>query len=148
MYQSIVVGTDGSETAQHAVNTAAELARLSGARLTVVTAYRSVRAVALLAAGGSAAIDFHDAEEQQRMEAEELLTHAVMRMDATDVRVSTQARTGDAAEALIATAEEVGADLLVVGNRGMGGVARFLLGSVPNRVAHHSPCAVLIAHTT
>jgi nucleotide-binding universal stress UspA family protein len=49
---------------------------------------------------------------------------------------------------LISTAEEVGADLIVVGNRGMGGVARFLLGSVPNRVAHHAPCAVLIAHTS
>ncbi|MDX6225954.1 MAG: hypothetical protein QOJ92_1757 [Frankiales bacterium] len=148
MYQSIVVGTDGSESAQAAVSSAAELALLAGARLTVVTAYRSVRALALMAAGGSAAIDLVDAEDQQRMEAEELLTHAVMRVDAGGVRITTEARAGDPAEVLISTAEEVGADLIVVGNRGMGGVARFLLGSVPNRVAHHAPCAVLIAHTS
>ena len=147
MYQSIVVGTDGSDSAQGAVATAVSLARLSGAKLSVVTAYRSVRAMALMAAGGSAAIDLREAEEQQAAEAEELLVHALMRIDAGGVRVGTQARPGDAAEVLISVAEDVAADLIVVGNRGMGGVARFLLGSVPNRVAHHAPCGVLIAHT-
>src|SRR6476620_6355338 len=107
MYQSIVVGTDGSESAQSAVSTAIELAELSGARLTVVTAYRSVRALALIAAGGSAAIDLREAEDQQRAEAEELLVHALMRVDAGGVRIATQVRDGDAAEVLISVAEEV-----------------------------------------
>jgi nucleotide-binding universal stress UspA family protein len=56
-------------------------------------------------------------------------------------------REGDPADAIIDAAEEEGADLIVVGNRGMQGAKRFLLGSVPNRVAHHAPCSVLIVHT-
>lgn len=147
MYRTILVGTDGSESAQSAVAQAAALAQLSSARLVLVTAYRSIRAMALMAAGGSAAIDLVEAEDQQRAEAEELLVHALMRTDTAGLKVSTQARTGDPAEVILSTAEETDADLIVVGNRGMGGVSRFLLGNVPNRIAHHAPCAVLIAHT-
>lgn len=54
---------------------------------------------------------------------------------------------GDAASALIDVAETTKADLIVVGSRGMTGAARFLLGSVPNRVAHHAPCTVMIVRT-
>ena len=54
---------------------------------------------------------------------------------------------GDVADALIATAESVRADLVVVGNKGMTGVSRFILGSIPNKVAHHCRCSVLIAYT-
>jgi nucleotide-binding universal stress UspA family protein len=49
---------------------------------------------------------------------------------------------------LIETAERVGADLLVIGNKGMSGVRRFVLGSVPNKISHHCPCSLLIVHTT
>ena len=45
-------------------------------------------------------------------------------------------------------AEEQGAELIVVGNKGMTGAKRFLLGSVPNKVSHHAPCSVLIVRTT
>ena len=45
-------------------------------------------------------------------------------------------------------AEEVGADLIIVGNKGMSGAKRFLLGSVPNKVSHHAPCSVMIIRTT
>lgn len=147
MYKNIVVGTDGSDSAQAAVTQAAELAKLAGSRLVLVTAFRSIRALALMAAGGSATIDLAEAEDQQRAEAEELLVHALMRVDTGGIPVSTHARAGDAAETILRVAEEVDADLIVVGNRGMSGVSRFLLGSVPNRVVHHAPCAVLIAHT-
>jgi nucleotide-binding universal stress UspA family protein len=54
---------------------------------------------------------------------------------------------GEPADALIKVAEAVQADLLVVGNRGMSGVRRFMVGSVPNRVSHHSPCSLLIVDT-
>ena len=54
----------------------------------------------------------------------------------------------DPADALVSVATEVQADLLVVGNRGMSGLKRFVLGSVPNRIAHHAPCNLLIVHTT
>jgi nucleotide-binding universal stress UspA family protein len=63
------------------------------------------------------------------------------------VRVETHARPGDPADVLVDVAEEVGADLLVIGNRGMTGVKRFVLGSVPNKVSHHAPCSLLIVDT-
>lgn len=63
------------------------------------------------------------------------------------IQVETKVRTGDAATTLVEEAGE-GYDLLVVGNRGMTGPSRFLLGSVPNKVSHHSPCPLLIVHTT
>ena len=59
-------------------------------------------------------------------------------------RVETFARVGDAADAILDVAEEQAADLIVVGNKGMTGATRFLLGSVPNKVSHHAPCSVLI----
>ncbi len=62
--------------------------------------------------------------------------------------VETFARQGDAADAILDVAEEHRADLIVVGNRGMTGAKRFLLGSVPNKVSHHAPCSVLIVRTT
>ena len=58
------------------------------------------------------------------------------------------ARQGDPADAILDVAEEQGADLIVVGNKGMTGAKRFLLGSVPNKVSHHAPCSVLIVRTT
>jgi nucleotide-binding universal stress UspA family protein len=54
---------------------------------------------------------------------------------------------GDPGEVLIRVAEGVDADLVVVGNRGMTGVKRFVLGSVPNKVSHHCPCSLLIVDT-
>ena len=62
--------------------------------------------------------------------------------------MNTYAREGDPADAILDVAEERGADLIVVGNKGMTGAKRFLLGSVPNKVSHHAPCSVLIIRTT
>ncbi len=53
----------------------------------------------------------------------------------------------DIADALLSTAEKVGADLIVVGNQGMSGMSRFVLGSIPNKLAHHCHCSLLIANT-
>ena len=58
------------------------------------------------------------------------------------------AREGDPADAILDVAEERKADLIIVGNKGMTGAKRFLLGSVPNKVSHHAPCSVLIIRTT
>ena len=62
--------------------------------------------------------------------------------------VDTYAREGDPADAILDVAEENNADLIVVGNKGMTGAKRFLLGSVPNKVSHHAPCSVMIIRTT
>ena len=64
------------------------------------------------------------------------------------VEVQIFARQGDPADAILDVAEETKADLIIVGNKGMTGARRFLLGSVPNKVSHHAPCSVLIIRTT
>ncbi len=64
------------------------------------------------------------------------------------VEVETHAREGDPADAILDVAEEQRADLIVVGNKGMTGAKRFLLGSVPNKVSHHAPCSVMIIRTS
>jgi len=69
-------------------------------------------------------------------------------LDAGVGDVETFARQGDAADAILDVAEEQRSDLIVVGNKGMTGAKRFLLGSVPNKVSHHAPCSVLIVRTT
>ena len=75
---------------------------------------------------------------------------ATCAQQAADAGVSahTHARQGDPADAILDVAEEIDADLVVVGNKGMTGAKRFLLGSVPNKVSHHAPCSVLIIRTT
>ena len=70
------------------------------------------------------------------------------RSRAAGVEVETFARQGDPADAILDVAEERNADLIIVGNKGMTGAKRFLLGSVPNKVSHHAPCSVLIIRTT
>ena len=64
------------------------------------------------------------------------------------IEVETMAREGDPADAILDVAEEKKADLIVVGNKGMTGAKRFLLGSVPNKVSHHAPCSVMIIRTS
>ena len=76
------------------------------------------------------------------------LTDVVSAIGAGVSQVETFARQGDAADAILDVAEEQRSDLIVVGNRGMTGAKRFLLGSVPNKVSHHAPCSVLIIRTT
>lgn len=150
MFNSIVVGTDGSVTAAAAVRRAVDLARLSGARLHVVTAFRPVEAVASVAAASSyssgLAVNVAQLGPEQRREAEAIAERAVPPVDADDIEVECHARPGNPAEVIVEVARHIGADLIIVGNRGMNG-ARRLLGSVPNRVTHSAPCAVMVVHT-
>ncbi len=144
MYHRIVVGTDGSATADRAVDAAGGIARLTGGSVHIVTAYRPVRAAAVVA--GAAAVQTWFGEDE-RQAAEQMVEEAAERLKERGVAAVAVARLGDPADVLLATAEEFGADLLVVGNRGMSGVRRYLLGSVADRVVHHAACTVHIAHT-
>ena len=83
-----------------------------------------------------------------REDVEATLQEAADGVDGAGVKVETFAREGAAADAILDVAEEQHADLIVVGNKGMTGAKRFLLGSVPNKVSHHAPCSVLIIRTT
>jgi nucleotide-binding universal stress UspA family protein len=148
MFTSILVGTDGSETAHTALARAIELAAGLQARLAIVSAFEPVSDPRLRGEQVVAppdvqwAINPHD-------EVLALLEAARAEAGAAGVaEVDTFPRQGDAADAIIDVAEERRCDLIVIGNKGMTGAKRFLLGSVPNKVSHHAPCSVLIVRTT
>ena len=147
MFASIVVGTDGSETADEAVKQAMELAKAVGAKVHLVSAFEPV--------GGQRLREERQQipEDMQwmvnpREDVSETLEEAAGRLRESGIQVETHAREGDPADAILDVAEEERADLIVVGNKGMTGAKRFLLGSVPNKVSHHAPCSVMIIRTT
>jgi nucleotide-binding universal stress UspA family protein len=147
MFSRIVVGTDGSDTARQAVREAAELAKNTGASLYIVSAYDPVPASRLREERLEAPSDIeHMVGPAEDVDA----TLAEAAKDAGDsgVQVRTFARQGEPADAILDVADEEKADLIVVGNKGMTGAKRFLLGSVPNKVSHHAPSSVLIVRTT
>ena len=147
MFRSIVVGTDGSDTASQAVRQAVNLARAVGAKLELVSAYEPVPAQRLREEPRDAPEDLRWAINPREDVDTTLEESAGIAADA-GVTAETYARQGDAADAILDVAEERDADLIVVGNKGMTGAKRFLLGSVPNKVSHHAPCSVLIIRTT
>jgi nucleotide-binding universal stress UspA family protein len=147
MFRSIVVGTDGSDTATKAVGQAVELARAVGAKLELVSAYEPVPAQRLNEERRQAPEDLQWAINP-REDVDATLEAAAEVARKAGVEVSVYARQGDPADAILDVAEEREADLVIVGNKGMTGAKRFLLGSVPNKVSHHAPCSVLIIRTT
>jgi len=82
-----------------------------------------------------------------RDDVQAMLEAAAREIRAAGVEVEVFALQGDPADAILDVAEERGSDLIVIGNKGMTGAKRFLLGSVPNKVSHHAPCSVLIIRT-
>ncbi|TMM17654.1 MAG: universal stress protein [Actinobacteria bacterium] len=147
MFSSIVVGTDGSATATEAVREAVEVAKAVGATLQLVSAYAPVSEQRLREERRSAPEDVQWAIHPKQ-EVELSLSDAADIAREAGVDVNTHPRQGDPADAILDVAEEQGADLIVVGNKGMTGAKRFLLGSVPNKISHHAPCSVMIIRTT
>ena len=147
MFTRIVVGTDGSETAAEAVRQAVDLAKLAGAQLSIVSAYAPIsrRQVEGEKEGAPADVQY---EIGPREDVNLVLDGAAAAARKDGVEVQTHPVQGEPAEAILNVAEETNADLIVVGNKGMTGAKRFLLGSVPNKVSHHAPCSVLIIRTT
>ena len=147
MFGSIVVGTDGSETAGEAVRQATELAKAVGASVYLVSAFEPVGNQRLREERQQVPDDMQWMVNA-REDVDTTLREAEEQIKETGVDVQTFARQGDPADAILDVAEEQNADLIVVGNKGMSGAKRFLLGSVPNKVSHHAPCSVLIIRTT
>ena len=147
MFGSIGVGTDGSETAGEAVRQATELAKAVGARVNLVSAFEPVGNQRLREERQQVPEDMQWMVNE-REDVEATLNKAAEAIRETGVEVETFARQGDPADAILDVAEEQGADLIIVGNKGMSGAKRFLLGSVPNKVSHHAPCSVMIIRTT
>lgn len=124
MYQRILVGTDGSDTAAQAVTRAVQVAASTGASLTILSAGRPARASQIVAEAKGA--------------------HA-----SSPVAIDTRVVDGDPATALATVAEDEGYDLVVVGNKGMTGLTRFFkVGAVPNKLSHAMPTSLLVVRTT
>ena len=147
LFNRIVVGTDGSDTAAEAVRQAVELAKATGASLEIVSAFEPVPSDRLREESGEVPGDVAYAVGPTE-DVNVVLESAAGPARNDGVEVNTQAREGDPADAILDVAEEINADLIVVGNKGMTGAKRFLLGSVPNKVSHHAPCGVYIVRTT
>ena len=133
MISTIAVGTDGSETAGRAVEYACELAERYGAKLVLLSAY-----VARPGDGSQWAAT--DAIATERM-----LANAEDAAAARGIETGSAMSEGDPADVLVDLAERHGADLLVIGNKGMD---RRVLGSVPNTVTHKARCSVFVVKTT
>lgn len=142
MNDVIVVGTDGSDTADVAVQRAAALAKLTGARIELVSGYREDYS---LVAGTGMYVG--DLSGDARKAADGCLESTATRLRAEGIEVETHCMGGDPADALIGVAEATEATMIVVGSKGMHGGRRFLLGNVPNKVSHHAPCSVMIVRT-
>lgn len=147
MFTRIVVGTDGSETAAEAVRQAVDLAKLAGASLSIVSAYEPVPKRRLQAEQEGVPADVQY-EIGPREDVNLVLDAAAAAAKSEGIEVQTHPVEGSPSDAVLNVAEETNADLIVVGNKGMTGARRFVLGSVPNNVSHHAPCSVMIVRTT
>jgi nucleotide-binding universal stress UspA family protein len=140
VFETVVVGADGSPTAAQAVQRAIDLVKLTGGRLHIVTAYKSQQ---LNVSGGD---EFTKSVGSGEL-ADSLLADLSSKARSAGVEAEVHSSSSAPADAICEVAAQVKADLIVVGNKGMTGVRR-VLGSVPNSVAHQAPCAVLIDFTS
>jgi nucleotide-binding universal stress UspA family protein len=139
MISTIAVGTDGTSTANEAVREAAEIADRFGAKLVLLSVFED-----------SGAGQPHEDVELEWVSHPQTRVRTILERLEGNLKRSgldcvTLADSGDPAKVLVRLAEECGADLLVIGNRGM---SRRVLGSVPNTVTHTAHCSVLVVKTT
>lgn len=140
MISTVAVGTDGSATAEEAVGEAAEVARRFGARLVLLSAFEDSNRPP--GAGEDIELQWTVSSSAR---VRSILERAEAELGESGIECETRVDAGDPAEVLVRLASECGADLLVIGNRGM---QRRVLGSVPNTVTHKAPCSVLVVKTT
>src|SRR5579864_3057085 len=139
MGQSIVAGTDGSASAEKAVDRAGELARVMGATVHVVISYKDPAAGAWMAAASGFAVGEAFSDADLRSEAQRIVDRSRERLAAKGIAAEAHVCSGDPAQALMSVAADEKAEMIVVGNRGMSGAKR-MLGSVPNTVSHNATC--------
>jgi nucleotide-binding universal stress UspA family protein len=139
---TVAVGVDGSATAAEAVRMAAELARRFEAKLVLLSAFDDSRRGSPVGAGESVELQWVTSPAAR---VRETLERAEEDLKREGLDCSTRIDEGDPGDVLIRLAEECGADVLVVGNKGM---QRRMLGSVPNTVTHKAGCSVFVVKTT
>jgi nucleotide-binding universal stress UspA family protein len=140
MISTVAVGTDGSATAEEAVKQAADLARRFGAKLVLLSAFPGSRGSP---AGRGKDIELQWASSPQAR-VRTILERSETALRQEGIECETRSDEGDPADVLVRLAEECGADLLVIGNKGM---KRRVLGSVPNTVTHKADCSVMVVKT-
>lgn len=142
MISTVAVGTDGSDTAREAVRMAADLAGRFGAELVLVSAFTDPdrTPVDRRASGPELQWAFSPSARLREMLSR---TEEELRLDG--IRCRTLVDEGDPGDVLVQLATDCGADVLVIGNKGMH---RRVLGSVPNTITHQAPCTVLVVKTT
>lgn len=138
---TIVVGVDGSDQARHAAALAVSIARRTGADIHLMTVVRPPEGWWGIVASPPTST----ALGQTLMDArQEILDTMLETLDLTGVEYQVVEDIGDPARMLVDYAGKVGADLLVVGQRGAGLIERMVVGSVANRVVHDAPCPVMV----
>ena len=142
MIGSILIATDGSDTARRAVERGGELGKRLGASVHVVTAYQPLRRTTVKGGGPEAW------QLRSDSRADAVLEEATAALRLTGVEATQHARADNPVDAILDTAEKIGSDLIVLGNKGLSVAGRRMLGNVPNRISHHASCSVLIVHTT
>jgi nucleotide-binding universal stress UspA family protein len=142
MLSTVAVGTDGSPTASEAVRMAVDVARRYEAELVLLSAFKDSAGAAGTGADSSGEIEWSSSGSAR---VREILARTEDDLRRQGIDCTTRADEGDPAEVLVRLAQECGADLLVIGNKGMH---RRVLGSVPNTVTHKAPCSVLVVKTT
>jgi nucleotide-binding universal stress UspA family protein len=143
MVQTIAVGTDGSETASKAVEFAIDMAERYGSKLVVVSSYTPVPEDRLAKEQADAPQEIQWSINPME-DVEAVLRDVEEKAKERGLRTVAEARQGNPADVLVSVAEDQGADVLIVGSKGMH---RKFLGSVPNTVSHNAPCSVLIVKT-
>lgn len=145
-YSRILVGIDGSDTSARAAERAIEIAGSCGAELHMVCAVPVPAVNVAVGAAGANAIAQRLANEDGR--AAGALRALQQRADECGVATVTHLVHGEPSQAIVATAADIDAGVIVVGNRGVDGAGHYLLGNVPEKVLLSAPCDVLIVHTT
>jgi nucleotide-binding universal stress UspA family protein len=142
MVSTIAIGVDGSPTAAKAVDMAVEIARRFDAKIVLVSALRDSTATSAGRAVDTVELDWAS-EPSARVR--QTLAGIESRLRQSGLDCSTLVDEGEPGDVLVRLAEECGADILVVGSKGM---QRRILGSVPNTVTHTARCSVLVVKTT
>ena len=142
----ILIATDGSPHALRAAAFAARLAReLREADVTLITVGH-IPTVALVGPGAGAVVEYAAIDEALETSGKEILNTTRLEFAGVDVPVTSMYRRGDPAHEIIAAAQEMKMDLIIMGNRGRGPLGGLILGSVSERVLHGSRIPVLIVH--
>jgi len=141
MFGLVLAGTDGSDRAERAVKAAVAVAKGVGAPLVLVAAFPESDATEKIQSGATVM------PGSLRAVADQVLARSARHAEEAGVEVDWESRPGHPADVLLDIAQERGADLIVVGNKGMAGARRYMLGGVSNKISHHAPCNVMIVRT-